>query len=268
MFKNMIAKRAALISTLALILLVTGSALASPPNLNVQQWQAPSVANVNTPYQYRFGVKNTGTQTATGVTLTVDLPVTTTSPQVYLLGKLTGVPTGCSVVSRKLQCNIGSLGYNQSRFYTFTYELPVANKVLSFTARATTTSTNEQNPGNNLRTITPVLGYPTNQLVSANVLASHCTGTNLSSYFECELFPSSITTHTMTLNAGGTISLNYPGWSGTWDQVTPEQLHFVITDGVDGAEFYGYAGSSTCFEGITTFIPTSSYMSPYKVCVQ
>jgi len=78
----------------------------------------------------------------------------------------------------------------------------------------------------------------------------------------------------MTLDAGGNITLPYPGYFGQWDQVQTtqspnQQLHFTISDGSGfTAEFNGFATTNTCFEGLTTFIPQSNYVSPYKVCVQ
>ncbi len=91
----------------------------------------------------------------------------------------------------------------------------------------------------------------------------------MTSYFECELFQSSISYHTVTLNDNGTVSIGEPGYSGTWYQPTPQQLYFNYTqNNVVILEFNGYAVSSTCFEGMTRFIPDNGYISPYKVCIQ
>ena len=231
--------------------------------------QGPSTANVNSAYIYTVNVGNIGNRDASGVQVTVEFPLTNTSPQVYILGKVTGIDANkCSIVSRKLVCNLNTIRKNRNGSFTFSFEYPVSTKPLQIKATATTTSSNERNPNNNLATITPTVGYATNQITSLSVTASHCTGQNLTSYFECELFPSSIQSFAMDLNLGGTISLQYPGYYGAWDQnISPQQLHFTISDGSGVvAEFNGFASSQNCFEGITTFPQSPNYISPYKVC--
>jgi hypothetical protein len=138
------------------------------------------------------------------------------------------------------------------------------------TATASTTTPNEINPNNNTDSRTQTVGYVSNQIASADVLVSLCTGTGLTSFFECELFPSSIQSFTMRLEQGGTITnLPDPNYYGNWDQnISPQQLHFLITDGIDGAEFNGFGANANCFDGITNFIPASTYNSAYRVCRQ
>lgn len=238
------------------------------PNLRVYNFSGPNSAKVNTPYQYSVKVRNMGNANAGGVKVKIDLPLTNTSPTQYILGKVTGLQTGCSIVARKIECNLGNIQPSVQRIVTFTFEYPVATKPLAMSANASTTTQGEINSNNNTDSRTQPVGYFTNQLVSADVLVSLCTGTNLTSHFECELFPSSIQTFTMRLEAGGTITLPYPGYTGTWSQNSASELAFTITDGSDGASFSGFASGSACFEGITNFIPVSSYSSPYKVCVQ
>ncbi len=246
-----------------------GANAASQPNLSVLPWIAPSTVTVNSPYQYTARVKNIGTKTATSVTMTIELPLTNTSPTRHILGKLTGLQNGCSVVSNKLVCSLGDIGKNQTRQVVFNFEYPVSTKPLGLVASVTTTSPNEANPGNNIGAYAPVVNYPDLPITSANVLVSHCTGTNLTSFFECELYPSSIASFTMTLEPGGSISLPYPGYFGNWDQnISPKQLHFNVTDGADGVSFDGFASGLSCFEGMATFTPASSYVSAYKVCIQ
>lgn len=276
MKKFYFAKSTAWLFTFVFLMFGANAVFAAPPapNLSVLPWQGPTTAMVNTPYQYKVRVKNIGNQMAQSVRVVVDLPLTDTSPTRHILGKITGIQTGCSIVSRKLQCDLGNLSQNQTKFFTFNFELPVSSKTLTFKATASTTSTNEVDGNNNWLDYTPAINYPTNQITSANVLVSLCTGTTLTSHFECELFPSSIQTFTMRLEQGGTIT-NLPdqSYTGSWDQnqttqTAFQQLHFTISDGFNGAEFNGFASGSNCFEGITNFIPTSNYLSPYKVCIQ
>lgn len=248
----------------------TASAAPQPPNLRVLL-TGPTSAQVRSPYLYTVNVKNIGGSTAANVTVVVDLPETNTSPQKFILGALSGIDQRCQIVARKLNCALGNItksGLSQIKEFTFTLALPVSTRTLEIKATASTMTVPETNPLNNTASIIPTPAYAANQITSATVLVSHCTGTNLSSYFECELFPSSITSFVMDLNADTTVT--YQGqYIGNWDQlVSPQQLHFTLNDGGSSAEFNGFATTSSCFEGLTTFLPTSNYVSPYKVCVQ
>lgn len=243
---------------------------AQPPNLQVQL-QGPASAMVKAPYVYTVSVTNIGGSTAAGVRVIVDLPETNTSPQKYILGTLSGVDSRCRIVTRKLNCLLGDItksGPNQTKTFTFTFALPVSTLALQFKATATTTTVPETNALNNTSTFIPTPAYATNQLTSATVLITMCTGRGLSSFFECELFPSSQQQHIFTLNPDLTVTA-YGQNVGNWDQLaSPQQLHLWLSSGNSIAEFNGFASSNTCFEGITTFTPTSVYNSAYKVCVQ
>lgn len=255
------------LTVLAAFGLANTAEAARPADLEVNI-QGPSTANVNSAYIYTVNVKNVGGSDASNVRVSVEFPLTNTSPTVHILGKLTGINANkCSVVSRKLECNLNTIRKNRNSSFSFSFESPVSTKPLQIKATATTTS-NETNLNNNNKTIAPTVGYAANQITSLSVTASHCTGQNLTSYFECELFPSSIQSFAMDLNLGGTISLQYPGYYGSWDQnISPQQLHFTVSDGSGVVlEFNGFASSQNCFEGITTFPQSPNYISPYKVC--
>ncbi len=244
-----------------------------PPDIRVQV-SGPTTAMVNSPYQYTVNVRNIGGAKANGVTVMVDFPQTNTSPQVYILGQVSAIGNGCQLVSRRLQCSAGNLNPNAQRNFTFSFSYPVSTKTLEIKATGSSTSTNEANPNNNIASVFPAINYPTNQITAANVTVSLCTGTNLSSYYECELFPSSQQHFTMRLESGGMITdLPDSNFTGTWTQIQTtnqpfQQLQFTLSDGYTSASFDGYASSTTCFEGKTTFLPTSNYNSQYKVCVQ
>lgn len=259
--------------TFAFLFAITAiiASAAPQPNLSVQPWVAPATVTVNSTYQYTASVRNIGTQTAQNVSLTIEFPLTNTSPNRHILGKVTGYPSNCSIVSNKLVCNFGNVKHNlnPTRTVSFNFEYPVSTKPLELIARAATTSTNEMNPANNVLGYAPTVTHPDLPVTSANVVVSHCTGTNLTSFFECEKYPSSIASFTMTLDQGGSITLPYPGYFGNWNQnISPKQLYFNVTDGSDGVTFNGFASNSTCFEGVATFTPASNYVSPYKVCIQ
>jgi uncharacterized repeat protein (TIGR01451 family) len=250
---------------------IGASALTSqPPNIRVLL-TGPSSAQVGSPYVYTVNVKNIGGSTANGVKVIVDFPETNTSPQKYILGTLSGIDSRCQVVSRKLNCQLGNLthsGPNQTAQFTFNLALPVSTRTLQIKATGSSTSSNEADPLNNVATITPTPAYASNQLTSATVLVSMCTGQGLSSFFECELFSGSQQHITLSLNAD--YSVTYSGQTvGSWDQfVSPQKLHMLLYDGGSTAEFNGFATNNTCFEGLTTFTPASPYVAPYKVCVQ
>lgn len=254
-------------------LIAAATASAAPPqpaNLRVLL-EAPTTAAVYSPYQYTVRVKNIGGQSAAGVVTTVNFPETDTSPTKYILGTLSGINANgntCQTVNRTLRCTMGSIGPNVEKTFTFNFALPVSTKVLEVKGTATTTTANEQNQANNWEARVPGLLYGSNTITSANVLITMCTGRNLSSFFECELFPSSQQSHIFTLNSDMSVSA-YGQAVGTWDQPSPSQIHLYMVNGGTVIEHNGYARDNTCFEGRTTFTPSpSGYMSQYKICVQ
>ncbi len=264
-------------AALSLLTVVTvfgaaNAAAAQAPNLEVRPWQGNASPVVESAYQYTTRVKNIGNQTAQNVKIVVEFPLTNTSPNKYILGKLTGVSASsgtCSTAGNKITCNVGNLGNNQTKFVTFTFEFQVATIAPTLKTTATTDSTNEQNAANNTLSFTPSVTYPINELTPGSYIVSSCTGTGLTSFYECELFPSSIQTVLgLDFNLGGTLSVtNYPQYTGFWDQaVLPNRsLHFTVTGEL---EFTGFASSTNCYKGITTFPNSTVYNSAYRVCRQ
>lgn len=241
-----------------------------PPNLRVLM-NGPTSAQVSSPYVYTVEVKNIGGSTASNVSVVVDLPETNTSPQKYILGNVSGLDSRCQIVSRKINCSLGNItksGPNQTKVFTFTYAFPITTQTIQLKATASTTTNPETNAQNNTFSLYPTPAYVTNQLTSASVLVTMCTGRGLTSFFECELFPSSQQSHVFDLNSNMTVT--YQGqYIGTWDQfASTQQLHLSLTSGASGADFNGFARNNTCFEGITTFTPISDYNSAYRVCIQ
>lgn len=249
-----------------------GIALAAPPpnvDLSVQM-QAPATAAISTPATYSVSVKNLGPKTAMNTKVSVTLPLTNTSPSVYILGTVSNVDSKCSVVANALSCNLGSLKKNAVVSISYDYAAPVSTSSLEMTATATSDG-NDTNGSNNTASVTPNLTYPSRVIAPGTTVENaHCTGRNLVSYFECLLFPSSISTHVTTFNSGSTISFTEPGYTGNWSQPTSHQLFFEYFDsGNKVAEFNGYAiNGSNCFDGMTVFFPASPYISPYRVCLQ
>lgn len=277
--KNLVSRSVIALSLFTALVSFANAATAAPPpapNLEVLAWQGSSTPLVESPYQYTTRVKNVGNQTAQNVTVTVEFPLTNTSPNRYILGKLSSVSasTGtCSTAGNKITCNIGNLGNNQTRSVTFTFEFQVATTAPTLKTTASTLSLNEQNAGNNTRAFTPALRYPDNIVSGGTYLVTSCTGRGLTSFYECEITPSSTQSFVIELISGGTITIpQAPGYTGLWDQLAlplNKTLHFTI-DGGSGteAEFNGFAISGSCFEGITTFPGSTGFNSAYKVCEQ
>ncbi|MBX7055331.1 MAG: DUF11 domain-containing protein [Pyrinomonadaceae bacterium] len=277
--KNLVSRSVFALSLLSgIVIFGSISVAAAPPapNLSVLAWQGSSSPTVESPYQYSTRVRNIGNQTAQGVTLTVTFPLTNTSPSQFILGKLTSVQTSggtCSVVANKIQCSFGNLSQNQTRTVTFNFEFQVASTQPTMTTTVASSSLNEKDPYNNLLAFTPSLQYPDNVITAGNYMVTSCTGRGLTSFYECEQFPSSQQSFTAAFDLGGTIAIpQAPDYNGFWDQNSlplNKTLHFTIMYGsVTEAEFNGFAVSSTCFEGLTVFPGNTTYNSAYRVCRQ
>lgn len=256
-----------------LFLATTGIALAAPnADLSVSI-SAPATVAISTATTYTVTVKNLGPNTATTVNALVTFPQTDTSPQVYILGNLSESDTRCNIVNRQLTCALGTLKKGKSASFSYSYTAPVSTKSLQMTASATS-DLPDLVSGNSSASVVPNLVYPSRPITSATVTNSHCTGTSLTSYFECLLFPSSISSHTTTLNLDNTITFTAPGYTGTWSQNAAKTTLFFEYFEVTGsgsskvAEFNGFAiNGANCFDGLTNFFPTSTYVSPYRVCL-
>lgn len=233
------------------------------------QVPAPAAVHVYDTTDYDIVVSNIGNKKAYGVQLVIELPETNTSPQVYVMGTTSGVDPRCSPSGTTLVCNLGDIARNAGTTVSFGIELPQADEELAVTATATSNGA-ENSLANNADTdVAPLLNYAV--AVQPGDLATnrHCTGTGLASFFECELFPSSLSDHQHEFLAGGLIAIpGEPAYSGTWSQPTVDSLVFTYEELGVGvvAEFEGWGTSPDCFEGITTF-PGSAYMSPYEVCI-
>jgi len=227
----------------------------------------PASTVVYAPGTYTVTVTNVGNLTANGVTVNISLPTTHTSPTVYLMGTLSAYSPSCTLSGSHLSCNLGTLKKLKSASVTLTMALPWSAAPLTFSATAATTSS-EPNTSNNTDSFDATLSYYDVPIAGPlDVVNSHCTGTTLTAWYECTLFPSSISTHDATLEAGGTISFPFPGYSGAWWQTTDDALSFEYYDstGATIAIFDGNGVDGGCFEGLTTF-PGSVYVAPYEVC--
>ncbi len=253
------------------LLLVTALTLssaqaASRPDL-VTTLTPPSSVEVDQAGVWTVQVANTGSRDAANVAVTVQLPPTATSPTTHIMGTLSALASGCSQVGSTVSCNLGTVRKSRSSSKTFSLALPWSADDLVLSASATTT-TYEPVTSNNSDSETAVVLYEVVDIVGpATATVNHCTGTNLSAYYECRLYPSSITSHSQVFEDDGSLSfpLYGPDYGGDWELVGTE-LYFSITElGTVTAEFLGDGVGDGCYEGLTTF-PGSSYVSPYEVC--
>jgi len=249
-------------------LLAAGPAFASPDLRTTVT--GPAAVNVDAYGNYIVSVRNSGTATANSVSVRVDLPETNTSPSTYLMGAVGTLPSGCSRSGAVITCTVSSLRRNRSSSWTLSLAFPLADQDLTIdvTASTTTSESNTTNNGSSLIAL-PLPVDVVNFTGSGDLTNDHCTGTGLTSYFECECFPSSISSHTVTFHSDGTITIDgYPEYGGSWTSDGPAHLLFTYTEfGVPVADFEGWGVDSDCFEGLTTFIPDEGWVSPYRVCV-
>lgn len=230
---------------------------------------APSGVAVYGAGQFDVTVSNIGNRNAQNVVLEVQLPETNTSPSVYVMGTVGAITSGCSLSGSIVTCNFGRIRKNQSASVSFDMSLPASAAPLTFVAVASTTS-NENTLANNTDSVNASLTYYATPIAApAAVVNRHCTGQGLTAFYECTLFPSSITSHSTVFEANGTITFvgAPPNYTGTWSQPTADSLVFDYDDGTGiVAQFSGVGVGGGCFEGLTTFPGGSPWVSPYEVC--
>jgi hypothetical protein len=213
--------------------------------------------------RYTVTISSVGSSNAGASTVRIQLPVTHTTP-VAVMGTVGAKSSTCSQSGSVITCTVASLKRNRSTSVWFDMTLPENVGPLTFTA--TSVLSGDTNT-NNISTATASLSNYAVSFTSGAVSNDHCTGVNLTSYFECTLFPSSIASFDADLAGDGTVSITEePDCGGTWSQPTSDSLVITYTCGGDvAAEFEGYGVSASCWEGMTTF-PSSTYMSMYRVC--
>ena len=251
--------RAALRLVLPLVAVLTSTSALAGPDL-VTTIDAPTGVSVYENARWFVAVDNVGDRHARDVALTIDLPATHTSPVVEVLGVLGAIDADCSASGLQIQCDLGRIRAGRSAEVYFNIELPYAVLDIDVAATASTAGSADTDVVTAaLLTESVLWSAPAPQTIE------HCTGTDLQSFFECELYPSSITSHTHTLNADGSIALP-PGYTGAWWSTGADHLAFEYAYAGDVVmSFEGAGVSADCWEGQATF-PGSSYVSMYRVC--
>jgi hypothetical protein len=208
-------------------LLLPASALAAA-DLSVSTAGPPGV-HVYEAGQYSVNVYNGGNTSAYNVSVSIQLPTTHTSPQVYALGDVGGYSGGtCSLTGTVLTCGLGTIQKKKTKTVLVTLTLPQSSAPIQIVSTASSSPV-DSNPANNVSTFTASLAhYP--YVISGPMAATnrHCTGTGLTSFFECEKFPSSISSHDTILEADGSITFIGVGtdYTGAWSQPATDRLFF------------------------------------------
>ena len=250
------------------VLLTASTALAAPGADLAVTIQAPTGVPVYVNGAHSVTVVNNGNRNATSVNLTIQLPVTHTSPTVHVMGTLGAFDPRCSRSGTRLVCALGTIPrFGGSTVVPLNLALPFSLAPLDLTATATTTAS-ELNPANNSasRTLLPVTVATS---VSGRYTATndHCTGTGLTSFFECALYPSAISGFDSVLEANGDLSVvGYPTVTGQWSFATPDHLVMSYEDqGTPIGTVDTYSVGGGCFEG--SMPGGGNYIVIYRVCL-
>jgi len=215
---------------------------------------------------YGVSVANIGNQNADNVVVTIDLPQTATNP--IALMATVGSHPGCTRSGARITCALGQIRKNKSASVSMTASFPWSAAPLALVVKARTSSA-ESNLANNdvtrllnLTTTNPSLAGPRNALHRA------CSGTNLTSFYECAIFPSSLTSFVETFEANHTITVaSEPDVTGTWERDGSKLLLEYTYGGLPFGSFEGYGVSATCFEGLL-FDDSNPEPVPTSVCLQ
>lgn len=229
---------------------------------------APANVHVYETGRYNVTIRNVGNADASNTTLTIQLPLTNTSPQVYVMGTTGAMSAGCARVGNVINCTTGQVKRNKSKTIFFDIAMPESIGALDITAVAATTSPETILANNTATRTATLLNYDVAFTAPRDTFIQHCTGTNLEAFFECTLFQGAIMSHTSTLNADFSVSVpaGGAGFTGVWASSGPQHLQFWYYDyGMLVATFEGFGVDSNCWEGLTTF--GSPYVAPYEVCL-
>jgi uncharacterized repeat protein (TIGR01451 family) len=164
--------------TLPLVVAVAPAVAGPQHNLGVTV-APPAGVHVNQFGTYGVTVTNAGNKNATGVTLTIALPRTHTSPQVFVMGNLANVDSRCALSATTLTCTLNGIARNGG--FTdvgFDLKLPYSTAPLDFTYTANPIA-GDANPANNTlaATVAPAVRSRRRSPPTCHLQHDHCTGT-------------------------------------------------------------------------------------------
>lgn len=230
----------------------------------------PAAVDVDVADTVEVFVDNIGRRNAQNVTLIIALPETATSPTVHVLGDVSAIDSRCTAVDTELHCSLGRIRRGRGTSVTFDFAAPWASIDLEILADAETTS-REDDLLNNEDWDALAVEYVDTVITGPNgVLNRHCTGQGLQAFYECRLYPSSISGHDILLEDDGTITFapGISGYTGTWWQDTDDHLHFEYeSGGQTRLVFDGNGVGGRCFEGTSDF-PGTGWNAGYEVCLK
>lgn len=230
----------------------------------------PAGVEVYTSGTWSVTVTNLGTTQANNVNLVVQLPLTHTSPYVSVMGTVGAVSPGCAVSGTTVVCGLGSIKHNKSKTVTVDLALAHSTAPVIVSAAASTPNVVDTNPANNSGQAAYAAAYPSiafSPSPDQDITNEHCTGTGLTSFYECVVSPGSISYHDSVFHQDGSVSVPLePSIGGSWWQPSPETLHFDYADSYGSVfmSFDGFAVDGACWEGV---IASGGYTIPYSVCL-
>jgi hypothetical protein len=230
---------------MTVLVLLANTAFAANPDLAVSI-SAPASQTVYASTRWDVTVSNGGNRDAAVSTVSIQLPTTNTSPTVYVMGTVGAKSSSCTASGTKLNCNLGTIRRGRSTSVYFYIALPESSGSLDFSVAAATTTSGDPTGNNTASATANMVYYSPTTAGGVTVTNRHCTGTNLEAFFECELFPSSLSEHDATLNVGGSISIpGEPDYGGSWS-IVGDDLTFEYTYlGGVVAEFAGHGVDAT-----------------------
>lgn len=164
--------------------------------------------------RFEVAVRNLGNRRvdAGDAEITITLPTTNTSPNVHVLGELGSKSSACALTASGLGyvCSLPRIdkagGANDVATLFFELKVPQSSAQIEIVAELSKVPRREVTPANNRGTIVPEQLFTSpavNPPSPRTVVLRHCTGQDLTSFFECEASPSSISTHTGARACGG-----------------------------------------------------------------
>lgn len=172
--------------------LIASNAFAANPDV-AATITPPATNTVYSATRWYVTVSNPGNRDAAGSKVVIQLPTTNTSPQVYVMGTVSAKSSSCT-----------ASGTKTSTVY-FDIALPESSGTLDFSATASTTTAGNPTGNDTDTEVAAMFYYSPTTAGGVTVTNRHCTGTSLEAFFECELFPSSISSHSAVFNIDGSV---------------------------------------------------------------